>query len=77
MISIRVPDEILNKCAQQDKTETTLTYSFTNIFVKAAYNDKLSECFNRFDADEKLTIIEDYLGTKLDFEYYMMTGIVE
>ena len=37
----------------------------------------MDHCFNKFDADEKLTVIEDYLGTQIDFEYYMMTGIID
>ena len=57
--------------------ETTLSYSFTNIFVKAMFKEKMDYCFNKFDADEKLTVIEDYLGTQIDFEYYMMTGIID
>jgi len=45
--------------------------------VKAPFNHKLDHAFNKFDADEKLTVIEDYLGKQIDFEYYMMTGIID
>jgi len=41
------------------------------------FKEKMDYCFNKFDADEKLTVIEDYLGTQIDFEYYMMTGIID
>jgi len=45
--------------------------------VKAPFQHKMSHSFNKFDADEKLTVIEDYLGKQIDFEYYMMTGIID
>ena len=77
LISITVPDDILNREAENMEIETTLTYSFTNVFVKANYKNDLVHCFNKFDADEKLTVVEDYLGTQIDFEYYMMTGIID
>jgi hypothetical protein len=77
LISITIPDKFLNEHGEKLGIETTLTYTFTNIFVKGAYNDKLKHCFNKFDGDEKLTIIEDFLGAKIDFEYYLMTGVIE
>ena len=77
LITITVPDEILNEEAEKAEIETTLSFSFTNVFVKANFKDKMSHCFNKFDADEKLTVVEDYLGTQIDFEYYMMTGIID
>jgi hypothetical protein len=63
--------------AEEMQVETTLTYSFTHIFVKAPFKAAMDSCFNKFDADEKLTVIEEYLGKQIDFEYYMMTGIIE
>tara|TARA_B110000285_G_C15121603_1_gene617515 strand:- start:2157 stop:2309 length:153 start_codon:yes stop_codon:yes gene_type:complete len=48
--------------AEEMQVETTLTYSFTHIFVKAPFKTAMDCCFNKFDADEKLTVIEEYLG---------------
>lgn len=62
LISITVPDKILNQMAEEMQVETTLTYSFTHIFVKAPFKTAMDCCFNKFDADEKLTVIEEYLG---------------
>ena len=45
LISITVPDDILNEMGEEMEIETTLSYSFTNIFVKAKYRDKMSHCF--------------------------------
>ena len=57
--------------------ETTLSYSFTNIFVKSPYKKNLPYCFNAFDADEKLEAMEEYLSKEIDFEYYKNAGIIE
>ena len=37
----------------------------------------MKHLFNKFDGDERLTVIEEFLGKEIDFEYYMMTGIIE
>ena len=58
--------------AEEMQVETTLTYSFTHIFVKAPFKAAMDSCFNKFDADEKLTVIEEYLGKQIDFEYYIV-----
>lgn len=57
--------------------EANLTHSFTSIFVKAPFHKDHVRAFNKFDADEKLELIEDYLNTEIDFEYYTMAGIIE
>lgn len=78
LISITVPDEMLNEKADElGNIETSLTYTFTNIFVKANFRQDMCKFFNKFDGDEKLTIIEEFLGEQIDFEYYLMTGIID
>lgn len=47
------------------------------MFVKANFKEDFKDHFNKFDADEKLEIIEDFLNSEIDFEYYTMAGIIE
>ena len=77
LISIKFPDSILNPAAEALGIETTLSYSQTQVFVKAPYCDKMKRRFVKFDADEKVETIQEYLGREIDFEYYLMTGTIE
>lgn len=45
--------------------------------MKAPFKERFKEHFNKFDADEKLEIIEDLLNSEIDFEYYTLTGVIE
>jgi len=77
LISIKFPDEILNKEAEALGIETTLAYSQTKVFVKAPFSERMKSSFVTFDADEKVETIQEYLGKEIDFEYYLMTGTIE
>lgn len=76
-LNIKFPDYILNEMGDKLGIETTLSYSFTNLFIKAEYKKHLPYCFNAFDADEVLEAMEEYLKQEIDFEYYMSSGIIE
>ena len=58
-------------------TETTLGYNFTNLFIKAPYSNEYKHAFLKFDADELVEIIEEYLSKEIDFPYYKATGIIK
>jgi len=76
-INIQIPDHIMNAVGSDLGIETTLSYSFTDVFVKAPYDQNYNNCFNKFDADEKYEAIEAYLGKEIDFQYYRSANIIE
>lgn len=76
-INIKFPDHILNMMGDSLGIDTTLSYSFTSLFVKAPYKKNLPYCFNAFDADEQLEAMVEYLKKEIDFEYYVASGIIE
>ena len=57
--------------------ETTLSFSHTDVFVKAPFNKEHSQSFLVFDADERQEAIEEYIGQEIDFDYFKTSGIIE
>ena len=47
------------------------------MFIKAPYSNKYKHSFLKFDADEQIEAIEEYLSEEIDFVYYKASGIIK
>jgi hypothetical protein len=54
--------KILNETGHKLGIECHLTYLITNTFIKAPFDVDYANCFIRFEADERLECIEEYLS---------------
>lgn len=54
-----------------------LTKNDFKVFIKTKFDSKSKNSFNKFDATERLEIIEEYLDQEIDFDYYVASGIIE
>jgi len=76
LISIKVPQHILDNKGQELETTCSITKTSLREFVKTRFEKSKTEFFNKFDATERLEIIEEFLEQEIDFDYYMGCNVI-
>lgn len=77
LISVKIPEKLIQNWAHKLKIETPLTLNQTQVFVKAPFNKNFSQKFNQFDSTGRIEIITEILKQEIDFDYYQQQGIIE
>lgn len=77
LISIRIPQEIFNKTAEEIELGCTLQLTNTTTFMKSPFKFNCKDRFIMFDATERVEITEEFLSKEIDFDYFTKAGIIE
>jgi hypothetical protein len=77
LISVKINCEALDKFAKEINAPCTLTNTDLSTFNKTDFAQDKQRFFNKFDACERLEIIEEFLERELDFDYYMGSQIID
>ena len=71
LISVRIPQEIFNKTAEEIELGCTLQLTNTTTFMKSPFKLNCKDRFIMFDATERVEITEEFLSKEIDFDYFV------
>jgi hypothetical protein len=76
LTSIKIPDDILDKHAEQNGIMGNLSHSGSDLVIKTPYIHSRNSEFNAFDGRERIETIISLLRREIDFENFMLQGVI-